>query len=140
MSASAVPSLSSTLSALADPPARMMDGPALDYFLIEVVNTLRESSAIAVARTKKLEQEMVDAGLLPPPGSTSTTTATTAGKRDSSFRDSVGSSLSKSESLGKVPVDDEEEGVRQRLEAIGMQVGANIAERCVAFACLGASI
>ncbi|KAH8101402.1 TRAPP complex subunit trs33 [Cristinia sonorae] len=126
----ATSSLSPAILALAEPPARLIDTPAMDYFLIEVVNALRESSAVAVARTKKLEQEMVDAGLLPPPGPSAVAGASAASKRDSSFRDSIGSGISRSESAqGKSLVDDEEEGVRQRLEAIGMHVGANIAER-----------
>lgn len=108
--------LSSTVTSLADPPVRLMDGPAMDYFLIEAVNALRASSAVAVARTKKVEQEMIEAGLLvqppvPPPVPAK--------------RDSAASTSSKPE--GKV--NEEEEAVRVRLEAIGMQVGANIAER-----------
>lgn len=114
MASSAVPSLST----LADPPVRMMDGPAMDYFLIELVSTLRASSAVAVARTKKVEQEMVEAGLLPappPPGATP------------SNRDSLASTSSKPD--GKGLLDEEEEAVRLRLESIGTHVGANVAER-----------
>lgn len=114
MSATPVPSL----AALADPPPRMMDAAAMDYFLIELVSTLRASSAVAVARTKKVEQEMVDAGLLPalqPPAAAQ------------SNRDSMASNSSKPD--GKGPVDEAEEAVRLRLESIGMHVGANVAER-----------
>jgi len=107
-----------SLSALADPPARMMDGPAMDYFLIELVDTIRASSAVAVARTKKVEQEMIEAGLLPAPP--------LAGV-PSSNRDSVASTSSKPD--GKGPGDEEEEAARLRLESIGMHVGANVAER-----------
>ncbi|EKM60675.1 uncharacterized protein PHACADRAFT_65402, partial [Phanerochaete carnosa HHB-10118-sp] len=107
------------LSALADPPVRMMDGPAMDYFLIELVSTIRASSAIAVARTKKVEQEMIEAGLLPAPLSSGATP---------SNRDSMASTSSKLD--GKGPTDEEEEeAVRLRLESIGMHVGANVAER-----------
>lgn len=94
-----------------------MDGPAMDYFLIELVDTLRASSAVAVARTKKVEQEMIDAGLLPAPPA-GTTPAN---------RDSMASTSSKPD--GKGPLDEEEEAVRLRLESIGMHLGANVAER-----------
>lgn len=130
MANSATTSVSSVITALADPPTRLMDTPALDYFLIEVVNTIRESTAVAVARTKKLEQEMVEAGLLPPPANTPSNAVSS--KRESTVRDSVGSGISKGDSgLLKVAGDEEEEALRQRLEAIGMHVGANVAERCV---------
>ncbi|THH31564.1 hypothetical protein EUX98_g2619 [Antrodiella citrinella] len=129
MNAPAV-TLSTVLASIADPPAKMMDSPAMDYFLIEVVNTLRESSAVAVARTKKVEQEMIEAGLLPPSGATGNGHSTTSSKRESTMRDSMGSnSMSMSKSDLSIPLEDEEEGLRQRLEAIGMHVGANIAER-----------
>ncbi|KAI0078523.1 transport protein particle component [Panus rudis PR-1116 ss-1] len=111
-----------SLNALADPPPALMDAAAMDYFTIELVNTLRESSAVAIARTKKIEQEMADAGLLPPPAPPST-----AAKRDSA-RDSM-TSTPKLESSSKQGLSDEEEALRQRLEAIGMHVGANTAER-----------
>ena len=56
-----------SLAAVADPAPRYVDGAAMDYFVIEMVNTLRASSAVATARAKKVEQEMIDAGLMPPP-------------------------------------------------------------------------
>ncbi|CAL1696801.1 unnamed protein product [Somion occarium] len=115
--------LSASISALADPPPKLMDGPAMDYFVIEMVNTLRESSSVAISRTKKIEQEMVEAGLLPPPGS-ATATATT--KRESA-RDSM-SSTPRLDG-GKGELSEEDEALRQRLESIGMHVGANVAER-----------
>lgn len=101
----------------------------MDYFLIELVNTVRASSAVAVARTKKIEHEMIDAGLLsaPPP--------TTAAVNN---RDSLASTTSKPDA--KAPVDEEEEAVRLRLESIGMHVGANVAERCVICACISMSL
>ncbi|GJE98030.1 TRAPP complex subunit trs33 [Phanerochaete sordida] len=114
MTSTIVPSL----PALADPPVRMMDAAAMDYFLIELVSTLRASSAVAVARTKKVEQEMVDAGLL---------TAPLATGAAQSRPDSMMSNSSKPELKG--PIDEEEEAVRLRLESIGVHVGANVAER-----------
>lgn len=90
----------------------------MDYFLIEVVNTLRASSAVAVAKTKKIEQEMIEAGLLQPPPPTPPAVP--------SKRDSVASTSS---SKPDAKVSEEEEGVRLRLEAIGMHVGANVAEQ-----------
>ena len=118
-------SLSSPLvTAMADPPMRYVDGAAFDFFLIEMVNTLRASSTHAQARARKVEQEMIDAGLLPAPLPTPTT------RRD--HRDPSISLASKA----TVKPEDEEEGLRLRLEAIGMHVGANITERCVEFVLL----
>lgn len=113
-------SLSSPLvTAMADAPARLMDGAAFDFFLIEMVNTLRVSSAHAHARARKVEQEMIDAGLLPAP------LPAPAIRKD--HRDSTTSLTSKA----TTKADDEEEGLRLRLEAIGIHVGANITERYV---------
>ena len=113
-------SLSSPLvTAMADAPVQFMDGAAFDYFLIEMVNTLRASSAHAQARARKVEQEMIDAGLLPAP------LPTPAIRKD--HRDSTTSLASKA----TTKVNDEEEGLRLRLEAIGVHVGANITERYV---------
>lgn len=120
-----LPSIS--LAALADPPLRQIDGAAMDYFLIEMVATLRESAAVATARAKKIEQEMVEAGLIPAP-----LPVPSSLKKDSSARDSVTSLASRTGSAtGKNTLDEEEEPVRQRLEAIGMHVGSNFSERCV---------
>lgn len=108
------------VATLAEPPVRLMDGAAMDYFLIEMVNTLRNSSAVATARAQKVEQEMIDAGLLPPPPPPTST------KKEN--RDSTGSLASRSDKPG---VSEEDEPLRMRLESIGMHVGANITERCV---------
>ena len=107
----------SALSTLADPPTRMVDGAAMDYFLIEAVNALRVSSAVAAARAKQIERDMTEAGLVPPPPT-----------KQQNPRDSAISTT------GKIsgPVD-EEEGVRSRLEAIGMHVGGNFAERYIVY-------
>ncbi|KAH9850611.1 transport protein particle component [Lenzites betulinus] len=111
-----------SLAAVADPVPRYVDGAAMDYFVIEMVNTLRASSAVATNRAKKVEQDMVDAGLMPPPAP-----VPPALKKDK-VRDSVGSNASRS-SLSKDGQEGEEEELRARLEAIGMHVGANMAER-----------
>jgi hypothetical protein len=110
------PSTVPSLVALADPQPRSVDAAAMDYFLIEAVQTLRHSSAVADARAKKVEDEMIEAGLIPPPPSTQLKS-----KKDAQ-RDSFGAGSS-------APGDEEEEGVRTRLEAIGYHVGANITER-----------
>lgn len=114
--------IAGNLSALAEPPAALMDGPALDYFYIEMVNTLRNSSAVSIAKTKKIEQEMAEAGLLPPAPPT-----TAAAKRESA-RDSISSATPRADGA-KPEFTEEEEALRQRLENIGMHVGANVAER-----------
>ena len=100
----------------------------MDYFLIELVATLRESAAVATARSRKVEKEMLEAGLIPPP-----TPVPSSLKKDNSARESVISLVSRSGSAtgAKSVVDEDEEPVRQRLEAIGMHVGANFSERSV---------
>ena len=110
---------STSLSVLADPPPRLMDAAALEYFLIELVPTLRTSSEVANARAKKVEDEMIAAGLLPPPPPPP--------KTKTNVRDSINSTTTTPE--GKGPIDEEEESVYARLEAIGMHVGTNITER-----------
>ena len=108
------PSSTPSLAVLADPQSRLVDAAAMDYFLIEAVQILRHSSAVADARAKKVEDEMIEAGLIPPPPPQQV-----KAKKDAQ-RDSVGTAL----------LDDEDEGLRARLEAIGLHVGANITERC----------
>jgi len=80
------------------------------------VQALRHSSAVADARAKKVEDEMIEAGLIPP-----TPPPQAKAKKDGQ-RDSVGTGTS-------ALSDDEDEGLRARLEAIGLHVGANITER-----------
>ncbi|KAI0085698.1 NO signaling/Golgi transport ligand-binding domain-containing protein [Irpex rosettiformis] len=120
MAAPASTSIATSLAAFADPPVRLVDGPAVDYFFIELVNTLRASSAVAVARTRKVEQEMIEAGLLSPPPQ--------APPAVPSKRDSIASTSSKTADSQTV-TDEEEEALRLRLESIGMHVGTNVAER-----------
>ncbi|KAI9509859.1 NO signaling/Golgi transport ligand-binding domain-containing protein [Russula earlei] len=105
-----------SLAALADPQPRFVDAAAMEYFLIEAVQILRHSSAVADARAKKVEDEMIEAGLIPPP------TPTPVKARKDAQRDSFGAGSSASG-------DDDDEGLRARLEAIGLHVGANITER-----------
>ena len=124
MTTSASVSIASNLAALADPPVRVVDGPAVDYLFIELVNTLRASSAVAVARTRQVEEEMIAAGLLSPPQQ--------AHPSVPSKRDSLASTSSKTTDIQTV-ADEEEEALRLRLESIGMHVGANVAERQVLF-------
>lgn len=126
MNAAASTSMSGSLAALADPPERTMDGAAMDYFLIELVNTLRASSAVAVARTKKVEQDMIEAGLLSPTPQVPPAVP--------SKRDSMASISSKAET--RTIGDDEDEALRLRLESIGVHVGANVAERSVVYCIL----
>jgi trafficking protein particle complex subunit 6 len=114
------PVASLMIAPFADPPLRLMDGAAMDYFLIEMVNTLRISSAVASARSQRLEQEMIDAGLL------SASPLPPSSKKDK--RDSTGSLTSYA---GQGLADDDDEGLRSRLESIGMHVGANITERYI---------
>ncbi len=115
--AAAGPSTAPSLATLADPQQRLVDAAAMDYFLIEAVQTLRHSSAVAEARAKKVENEMIEAGLIPasPPPQVKA--------RKDALRESIGAGSPASS-------DDEDEGLRARLEAIGLHVGENITERC----------
>lgn len=114
-----------TLASLAEPPNRQVDGAALDYLCIEMIKTLRVSSALATARLKAYEKKMIESGLLPPPP---VPPPPPVAKPDAAQRDSAGS-LSSKFGVGKVTVDPEDEELRLRLEAIGVHVGSNIAER-----------
>lgn len=115
-----------SLAVLAEPPIRQVDGAMMDYFLIELVNTLRASSKVAIARSKALEKEMVEAGLIPtPPPPPPALPA----KKEATARDSLVSLNSAGASGKHTEVDEEEEAVRTRLDAIGMHVGANFSER-----------
>jgi hypothetical protein len=116
MSAAIGPSTTPQLATLAESQPRLMDAAAMEYFLIEAVQTLRHSSAVADSRVQKIEDEMIEAGLIPP------TPPQVKAKKDAQ-RDSVLSA----------PSDEEEEGLRARLEAIGLHVGANITERCASY-------
>ncbi|KAJ7784642.1 TRAPP complex subunit trs33 [Mycena metata] len=114
------------LVALADPPTHQIDGAVMDYFLIELVNTLRASAAVATERAKKIEAEMVEAGLIPAPSAPPHPLK----KEVASARDSVTSLNSRASTGGRMSSADEaEEAVRSRLEAIGLHVGANFTER-----------
>ncbi|KAJ7366782.1 TRAPP complex subunit trs33 [Mycena albidolilacea] len=132
-SATIVPSTSAgtlapqNLVALADPPVRQIDAAVMDYFIIELVNTLRASAAVATERSKKIEAEMVEAGLIPAPPVLPPQPL----KKDApSARDSTTSLNSRASTGGRASVADEaEEAVRTRLEAIGLHVGANFTER-----------
>lgn len=115
------PASPSPLVLLADPPVRLIDAAAMDYLLIEAVNALRASSAVATARAKKIEQEMADAGILPPNPPPPPT------KPQQSHRDSIGSTTSRTQATSAD--DEEDEAVRTRLEAIGLHVGGNFVER-----------
>jgi hypothetical protein len=115
------PASPSPLVLLADPPVRLIDAAAMDYLLIEAVDALRASSAVATARAKKIEQEMADAGILPPNPPPPPT------KPQQPHRDSIGSMASRTQAT---PADDDDdEPVRTRLEAIGHHVGGNFVER-----------
>ncbi|KAF5332320.1 hypothetical protein D9758_016121 [Tetrapyrgos nigripes] len=87
--------------------------------LNESFTLLRESSAVVTARSKRIEKEMVDAGLIPPPQPA----LPTLPPKTENPRDSTVSLNSRS---GKNAAVDEEE------EAIGLHVGAKFAEKYIA--------
>jgi hypothetical protein len=112
------------MASLHEHPQPLVDAAALDYFMIEMVATLRASAAVATARAKKIELEMVEAGLVPP----SIPALPPLPLKKESARDSVTSLASKNGS--KAALDEDEEALRSRLEYIGSHVGANITEKC----------
>lgn len=99
---------------------RLIDVAVMDYFMIEAVEALKHSSTVAAARVKKAEDEMINAGLLPPPP------PPPPHLKKGNLRDSIISNAT-----DKAPLDEEEEDLRARLEAIGLHVGTSITERCV---------
>ena len=103
------------LNLLADPPTRYVDGALMDYLVIEAVVALRVSAGVSAAHARQVEQEMAEAGLLPPPPVS----------KPHDHRDSMGSTIARSLSY----VDEEDEDLRSRLETMGLHVGANLAER-----------
>lgn len=119
------PSFVPSLISIADFPVKYVDGAAVDYFLIEAVNTLRASSAVAAARAKQLDQEMIQAGLIPAPAPA----LSPLNISKDSPRESVASNLSQLSLPKKSSAEEDDEGIRARLENIGIHVGANLAER-----------
>jgi len=89
----------SQLPALANPLVPQIDSAVLDYFLIEVVNTLRQSATVATRRQRELEDEMAKASLLQQHQTHETQHNTT------------------------------EEALKVRLEGLGSRVGASLVER-----------
>ena len=116
---------SEALSLLAEPPTRHVDGAAMDYFLIELVQTIRQSSAVATARQRKTEQEMIQAGFVPP-----SSAAQMSSKKDAPGLSDDSPNVARG-SNGKTKESEEDESVRVRLEAIGVHVGASFTERYV---------
>jgi trafficking protein particle complex subunit 6 len=123
--------VSPSLLTLTDAPLsqNQIDASVQDYFLIELMNTLRRSSQVAQERLKKQEQEMLANGLLPL--TLSSAGSGSASALASTSRTSFGSAGAAGVATAKAPVNDEEEAVRVRLETLGAHVGADLAERCV---------
>ncbi|EIW86052.1 transport protein particle component [Coniophora puteana RWD-64-598 SS2] len=126
--------VATTLTSLGQESSKQVDGAALEYLLIEAIPVLRASSAVASARRKELEREMAEAGIIVPPPNPppkDTTPNPTPNASTTNVRDSAGSARSVAGAGGGAgaPVDEAEEALRQRLESIGMHIGANITER-----------
>ena len=116
--------LSPGISLLADPPTNLVDAILHDYFLIELVNTLRVSSAVATKRAKDRENEMIKAGLIPAVAQPS---APPQNVLSPPSKEGLGIGHGRGAAIEKV--DEAEEALRARLESMGMHVGANLAER-----------
>lgn len=94
------------LALLAQDTPPQIDNVALDFLLIELVQTLKASSRTATARLRAREEEMISAGLLPPPAP----------------------APQGQDEQAKIE-EEEEEALRLRLENIGVVVGGALAER-----------
>lgn len=131
-----------SLSVLADPPVRLVDAAAYDYLVIEMVHALRDSAEVATKRVEAVEDEMRAAGLLPapPPPEKEKVIVVDSERAKRETRSSIGSAGigvrvgspadSSGSGRGADGTDTGEEGLRLRLEAIGVHIGGNIAERC----------
>ena len=125
-----------SLLSLTDEPLNQnqIDASVQDYFLIELMHTLRHSSRVARDKLKQREEDMLVNGLL-------TSTLAAAGSTGASGQGpegfgstskmSLGSSTAAGGASAKPSANDEDEAVRIRLDALGAHVGANLAERCV---------
>ena len=91
----------SALATLANPPLSYVDGAMFDYFLMEMVATIRQSSIVAGQRQRQLEDEMANANLL----------------QHSQHR------------IGHQNL--AEDALRARLDNMGAQVGASLVEKSV---------
>jgi hypothetical protein len=111
-------SLSANFSALADPETKQIDAAILDFLNIELVATLRRSSKVAQDKRKEREDLLVASGLLSAPSQVSPLVT----KREA-VRDSMSAARSTK------TLEEEDEALRHRLEAIGMHVGAGLTER-----------
>ena len=121
--------MSFNLPSLADPAIRHVDAIIVDYLVMEAVQTLRASTVIAMAKRRQREKDLVDAGLVLPDEQ-----APAVPKKDVN-RESMASIASKTTTMTttttKVEEGPDEEEVYSRLEAIGVHIGSNVAERCV---------
>ncbi|KIJ45182.1 hypothetical protein M422DRAFT_75206 [Sphaerobolus stellatus SS14] len=125
-SASTASLIGPSLQYLTDSPTttKLVDASLQDYLLTEAAQTLKESSAVARNRLKQREEEMIKNGLLPASSASASGSAGGSahqGKNTTSFGVTVKAA----------PLSEEEEALRVRLEAMGAQVGANLAERLV---------
>lgn len=89
------------MTSLSIPTPPQIDASSLDYLLLEMVNSLRQSSSIATAKTRRREEEMIKAHLLQPPAQ------------------------NKEPSVADRDID----ALKTRLESIGVHVGSNLVER-----------
>ncbi|KAG8986212.1 Trafficking protein particle complex subunit 33 [Tulasnella sp. JGI-2019a] len=114
MSGSGIYGPSTTSSSLVTPALALLaqdnppqiDSVALDFLLIELVQTLKASSRHATVRLRAKEEEMINAGLLPPP-------LPPPPSKDGSSKED----------------EEEEDALRLRLEDVGASVGGALAER-----------
>ena len=103
-----------------------VDASVQDYFLIKLVQTLRHSSQITRERARQ-QEEMVANGLLPPVSASGTivNVVNASGLASTCARTSPSGIMSVAT---KGPVNGEEEAIRAWLDALGVHVGANLAE------------
>jgi len=118
-----------------------MDDHLPSYLTTSMIHTLRDSSRFAVKRRRKVEQELRDAGLdIPSPSSGGPGPGTTRGRKE--LESAVTVTVGNVDNTMVVEQERErwereqeegetEQGLRDRLEAIGRVVGGQLVEQYV---------
>ena len=134
------PSLPASIQTLLHPTPTLMDDHLPSYLTTSMIHTLRDSSRFAVKRRRKVEQELREAGLdLPSSGSGGPGPGTTKGRKDMESAMTAGGvdnakvvEQEKERWEREQEEGETEQGLRDRLEAIGRVVGGQLVEQYVA--------
>jgi hypothetical protein len=120
-----IPTLPSTIQALLHPAPTLIDDSLPSYLTNSMIHVLRDSSRAATKRRRKLEMELRDAGLHIDGNGSGPGPSTLKGRKD------VEPELDKVKREQGEEEKETEIGLKERLEAIGRTVGAQIVEQSV---------